>query len=191
MNTELPTKYPPSQNRIVVFLNTSPQQKPDALQTSAPWQLKYFESRKKSAQGQIPHANGSTQNCSAKSSCISAGPCTFVAPLRSRAAKVVGLRPLSCWNCRFETRRKHGCLCLVSVVFCQVEVPATGRSLVQSSPTECVYVTSCDQGQRERSRLKEERKISIILVEPEQTGASVMLLRQLDIHGSVHQVIVY
>jgi hypothetical protein len=32
----VPTKYPPSQNRIVVFLNTSPQQKPDALQTSAP-----------------------------------------------------------------------------------------------------------------------------------------------------------
>ena len=28
-------------------------------------------------------------------------------------------------------------LSLVSVVFCQVEVPATGRSLVQKSPTEC------------------------------------------------------
>jgi hypothetical protein len=27
------------------FWNTSPQQKPDALQTSAPWQLKCFESR--------------------------------------------------------------------------------------------------------------------------------------------------
>jgi hypothetical protein len=27
------------------FRNTSPQQKPDALQTSAPWQLKGFESR--------------------------------------------------------------------------------------------------------------------------------------------------
>jgi len=31
------------QNRC--FLNTSPQQKPDALQTSAPWQMKWFESR--------------------------------------------------------------------------------------------------------------------------------------------------
>ena len=31
------------QNRC--FWNTSPQQKPDALQTSAPWQLKCFESR--------------------------------------------------------------------------------------------------------------------------------------------------
>jgi hypothetical protein len=38
------------QNRC--FCNTSPQQKPDALQTSAPWQLKCFESRKKSAQEQ-------------------------------------------------------------------------------------------------------------------------------------------
>ena len=31
------------QNRC--FWNTSPQQKPDALQTSSPWQLKCFESR--------------------------------------------------------------------------------------------------------------------------------------------------
>jgi len=31
------------QNRY--FLNTSPQQKPDALQTSAPWQMKCFEFR--------------------------------------------------------------------------------------------------------------------------------------------------
>jgi hypothetical protein len=31
----------------------------------------------------------------------------------------------------------HGCLSLVSVVCCQVEVSATGWSLVQRSPTEC------------------------------------------------------
>jgi hypothetical protein len=34
-------------------------------------------------------------------------------------------------------------LSLVSVVFCQVEVSATGRSLVQRSPTEC-GVSECD-----------------------------------------------
>ena len=46
MNIEVLTKYPLSQDRIVVFfLNTSPQQKPDALQTSPPWQLKCFEFR--------------------------------------------------------------------------------------------------------------------------------------------------
>ena len=31
----------------------------------------------------------------------------------------------------------HGYLFLVSVVCCQVEVSATGRSLVQRNPTEC------------------------------------------------------
>jgi hypothetical protein len=31
----------------------------------------------------------------------------------------------------------HGCLSLVSVVFCKVEVSASGLSLIQMSPTEC------------------------------------------------------
>jgi hypothetical protein len=31
----------------------------------------------------------------------------------------------------------HGCLSLLSVVCCQVEVSSTGRSLFQRSPTEC------------------------------------------------------
>jgi hypothetical protein len=44
MNIEVPTKYPLSQDRIVVF-EMSPQQKPDALQTSAPWGLKCTELR--------------------------------------------------------------------------------------------------------------------------------------------------
>jgi hypothetical protein len=35
------------------------------------------------------------------------------------------------------SRRKHGRLSIVSVVCCQVEVPSTGRSLIQRSPTEC------------------------------------------------------
>jgi len=36
-------------------------------------------------------------------------------------------------------------LFLVSVVCCQVEVFEMGRSLFQRNPTECVYVTNCDQ----------------------------------------------
>jgi hypothetical protein len=36
------------------------------------------------------------------------------------------------------------CLSVVSVVCCQVEVSATGRSLVQRIPTECV-VSECDR----------------------------------------------
>jgi len=36
----------------------------------------------------------------------------------------------------------------VSVVCCQVEVSASGRSLVQRSPTECVCVCVCEQVQQ-------------------------------------------
>jgi hypothetical protein len=52
----------------------------------------------------------------------------------------MGLRPLAGWDCGFEPRRCRGCLFLVSVVCCQVEVFATDRSLLQRNPTECVYV---------------------------------------------------
>jgi len=38
---------------------------------------------------------------------------------------------------RSNPARGHGCLCVLSVVFCQVDVSATDRSLVQRSPTEC------------------------------------------------------
>ena len=54
-----------------------------------------------------------------------------------RAVWGVGLRPLACWDCGFETHRGHGCLSVVSVVCCQVEVSATSWSLVQRSPTDC------------------------------------------------------
>ena len=48
----------------------------------------------------------------------------------------VGLRPLVCWNCGFESHRGHRCLSVVSVVCCQVEVSATDWSLVQRIPTD-------------------------------------------------------
>jgi hypothetical protein len=56
----------------------------------------------------------------------------------------VGLRPLDYWDCGFESRLGHGCLSVVSVVCCQVDVYATGWSLVQRSPTEC-GVSECDR----------------------------------------------
>ena len=38
----------------------------------------------------------------------------------------------------------YGCLSVVSVVCCQVEVSASGRSIFQRSPTECgVYECNC------------------------------------------------
>jgi hypothetical protein len=62
------------------------------------------------------------------------------------AARVqgMGLWPFACWHCRFESHRGHGCLSLVSVVCCQVEVSASGWSLLQRSPTKC-GVSKCDR----------------------------------------------
>jgi len=57
-----------------------------------------------------------------------------------RAVQGVGLRPLACTVHAFESRRWHGCLYFVSVVFCPVQVSATDRSLVQRSPTDCMCV---------------------------------------------------
>jgi hypothetical protein len=57
----------------------------------------------------------------------------------------VGLRPLAYYDCGFESHLGHGCLSLVSVVCCQVEVSATSWSLVQRSPTECGVSKKCDR----------------------------------------------
>ena len=51
--------------------------------------------------------------------------------------------PLACWDCVFEFRRVHECLSLGGFLCCRLEVSATGRSLVQRSPTEC-GVSECD-----------------------------------------------
>jgi hypothetical protein len=61
------------------------------------------------------------------------------------AALSLSLQLLACWDCGFEYRQGHGCLSLVSVVCCQVEVSATGQSLDQKSPTEC-GVSECHRG---------------------------------------------
>jgi hypothetical protein len=42
-----------------------------------------------------------------------------------------------------KSHRGHGCLSLVSVVCCQVEVSATSWSLIQRSPTECGVSQMC------------------------------------------------
>jgi hypothetical protein len=51
----------------------------------------------------------------------------------SSAARLLGLR--------VRIPLRHGNLSLVNVVCCQVEASATGWSLVQRSPTECVCVS--------------------------------------------------
>jgi hypothetical protein len=54
-----------------------------------------------------------------------------------RAVQCIGLGPFVCWDCGFESHREHGRLFVVSVVCCQVEVYATGGSLVQRSRSDC------------------------------------------------------
>jgi hypothetical protein len=61
-----------------------------------------------------------------------------------RAVWGVGLGPLACWDYGFESRRRNGCLSLVSVVFWQVEVSVLGWSLIQRSPTK-YGVSECDR----------------------------------------------
>jgi hypothetical protein len=53
----------------------------------------------------------------------------------------VRLRPLACWDVGFESRLKHGHLCLESVECCKVEVSASGWLLMKRSPTERVRLS--------------------------------------------------
>ena len=48
--------------------------------------------------------------------CVCVCVCFENAGPSGRAVKVIGLRPLACWGCGFESRRGHGCLSAVSVV---------------------------------------------------------------------------
>ena len=62
---------------------------------------------------------------------------SILSPSASRVPSVISIRsqlshgltsgsqPLACWDCGFESRRGHGCLSLVSVVFCRVKVSAS------------------------------------------------------------------
>ena len=63
-----------------------------------------------------------------------------------RAVEGVGLRPLACWDCGFKFRQGQGYLSRVSDMYCTARGFATGRSLVQRRPTECVI--ECDQMQQ-------------------------------------------
>jgi hypothetical protein len=70
--------------------------------------------------------------------------CRFV---HTNTCTCVGLRPLACWDCGFESHRGHGCLSVVSVVCCQVQVSASLCDGLITCPEEsyrlwCVVV--CD-----------------------------------------------
>jgi len=46
-------------------------------------------------------------------------------------------KALACRDRGFESHQGHGCLYVVSVTCCQVEVSAMSWSLIQRSPTNC------------------------------------------------------
>jgi hypothetical protein len=75
-------------------------------------------------------------------------------------------QPLACWDCGFEFHWSHRALS-VSLICCQVEVPAISRSLVQRSPTEsgvCLSVI-CKLlgplGMETRKKYKREESIRV------------------------------
>ena len=56
----------------------------------------------------------------------------------------MGVQPLACWNCGFESSQGHGSLSVVRVASYQAEVSALGWSLIQRSRTAC-GVPECDR----------------------------------------------
>ena len=57
-----------------------------------------------------------------------------------------GLLPIACWDCGFEIHWRHEYLFHVSVVCCQVEVSARGRSLDRGIYTDSFFFfTKCCQ----------------------------------------------
>ena len=56
----------------------------------------------------------------------------------------MGLRPLNCWDCGFESLPRQGCLSIVSAVCCQLEVPA--ELITHQEETYRVWcISECDR----------------------------------------------
>ena len=75
-----------------------------------------------------------------KKGCISTPLIPFNAGPSGRAFFGVGLRPLNCWDCGFESCRGHGCLSVVSVVYCQVSAKTdhSSRGFLPTVVRRCV-----------------------------------------------------
>ena len=63
----------------------------------------------------------------------------------------MGLRPLACWDFRFESRRGQHCVSLVSVVCCQIEVSCVGPITRPEDRTDW-GVSECDLESSTRRR---------------------------------------
>ena len=68
---------------------------------------------------------------------------SFQADPSGRAVYGGRLRPLACWDCGFEYRRRHGCLSVVCIVCCQVEslrrVDHSSRGVLPTVVRCCVW----------------------------------------------------
>ena len=108
----------------------------------------------------------------------------------------VGLRLLTCRNCRFDSRQGHGCLFLVSVMCCQVKVSAKGRSPVQRNPAEC-DVSECYAETSTRERpcplgISSHKKIFISRKNAIWWHTNVTKNRKLYIYrNTIHGILVY
>jgi hypothetical protein len=65
-----------------------------------------------------------------------------------RAVKGVGLRPLACWACEFESRKGLACLSCVNVVCCQVEASTTAYPALRGVILSVVCLNEYDQVQQ-------------------------------------------
>jgi hypothetical protein len=67
----------------------------------------------------------------------------FFAGPSGRAVYAVGLRLLACWDCGFKSHQGHGCLPVVSVVCCQVDVSTSAdhssRGVLPTVMRRCVW----------------------------------------------------
>jgi hypothetical protein len=76
-----------------------------------------------------------TRIANAMAGCVILLGCVSVS--RSQWPHGLRRRRSAFWDRAFESHRGHRCSSFVQCLCCEVEVSATGRSLVQRSPTDC------------------------------------------------------
>jgi hypothetical protein len=110
--------------------------------------------------------------------------CENLIPGRSRWSKAwVCGRPFS-GIAGFNPTGGHGCLSVVSVVCCQVEVSTTGWSRVRRSPAECVCVVECDQMRQSLRLIWYDTMYLLTAIALSPGGSSTEHIYTQTIHGT-------
>lgn len=123
---------------------------------------------------------------------------TIEANTTGREIEDKSLRLVACWGRRFESRQRHGCLFLV---YCEVQVPAKGRSLVQrilpAVTCHCVWFivivilyTCCGLGRRSWTKKQSALHISAFTADklwiPAATWSSSIIQHLVQFVGYNH-----